>query len=136
MAGLLDSDQDLQEYYRRLYASPMGAAPSLDEVRRYRAMTGLTDEMLNTPRPVQLPQALGNLSGLSLMSTPQRDYTPGGGFPATQSYLGSSGDFSGRMSGLPSGNIEDRRSDFSWRDIARLLSPNWPPSLDYLLGGR
>jgi hypothetical protein len=100
---------------------------SLDDLRYERALSALREEMLTRARPAQLPGALGELSGLvpgQQASAPASPYAPPGllsqgSNPAGTLVTGSTGDFSDRMTGPPSANIEDRRGDPSW------VAPGW-----------
>jgi hypothetical protein len=96
----------------------------------------LREEMLTRARPAQLPGALGELSGLMPGAAGAASpYAPPGllsqgSNPAGTLVSTPTGDFSRRMTGPSSGNIEDRRGDPSWvapgwQSVAKWLSPEW-----------
>jgi hypothetical protein len=154
MAGLLDGDtagdDDLAEYRRRITTLPMGERQvSLDEFRYQRALTALREEMLTRARPAQLPGALGDLSAASQQGSagtaspyaPPGLLSPGSNPAGTLMSPPTTGDFSSRMTGPLSANIEDRRGDPSWvvpgwQNVAKWLEPErkvWFP--DQFPGG-
>jgi hypothetical protein len=144
MAGLLDNDAaagtgdaDLAEYRRRLQALPMfdERQLSLDELRRQRALTALREDMLTRTRPAQMPGALAQLGGMvpgsaaaaSPYTPPGLLSPPDGSNPAGTLVVPPAGDFSGRMTGSPSANIEDRQGEFGWQNVARWLAAEQSP---------